>query len=75
MYPPSLAVSCMLAAVPGSYLRAPVSLMFIAVITIGLGGSTVAPVGVSVVTAYITASAIMVAARRNIGVGAEPVSA
>lgn len=73
--PPSLAVSCMLAAVPGSYLRAPVSLMFIAVITIGLGGSTVAPVGVSVVTAYITASAIMVAARRNIGVGAEPVSA
>lgn len=57
--PYALAVSCMLAAVPGSYLRAPVSLTFIAVITIGLGGTTTAPVAVAVVCAYLTAAVIM----------------
>ncbi|MGB9359221.1 MAG: chloride channel protein [Acidimicrobiia bacterium] len=51
--PFALALSCMLAAVPGSYLRAPVSLTFIAAIALGLGAETIAPVTVSVITAYV----------------------
>jgi H+/Cl- antiporter ClcA len=63
--PYALAVSCMLAAVPGSYLRAPISLMFIAVITVGLSGATAAPVAVAVVSAYLTAAVIMWALRNR----------
>lgn len=64
--PYSLAVACMLAAVPGAYLNAPISLTFIAVITIGLGARTAAPVAVSVLTSYLLASTIshLIAQRR-----------
>ncbi len=51
--PHALAVSCMLAAVPGSYLRAPVSITFIAVIGTSLGPENVAPVSVAVITSYL----------------------
>ncbi|MGB5656005.1 MAG: hypothetical protein WBN35_05265, partial [Acidimicrobiia bacterium] len=51
--PFALAMSCMLAAVPGSYLRAPVSLTFIAAIAMSLGPESVAPVAVAVVTSYL----------------------
>ena len=51
--PYALAVSCMLAAVPGSYLRAPVSLTFIAAIAMSLGPESVAPVAVAVVSSYL----------------------
>jgi H+/Cl- antiporter ClcA len=54
--PYALAVSCMLAAVPGSYLKAPVSLAFIAVIAMHLGPESVAPIVVAVVTAYLLVS-------------------
>ena len=51
--PYALAVSCMLAAVPGSYLRAPVSLTFIAAIALSLGPESIAPVAVAVITSYL----------------------
>jgi H+/Cl- antiporter ClcA len=51
--PAALAVSCMLAAVPGSYLRAPVSLTFIAAIALSLGPTIIAPVTVAVVCSYL----------------------
>ena len=51
--PAALAVSCMLAAVPGSYLRAPVSMTFIAAIALSLGPETIAPVAVAVVSSYL----------------------
>ena len=51
--PYALAVSCMLAAVPGSYLRAPVSMAFIAAIAMSLGPEAVAPVSVAVATSYL----------------------
>ena len=51
--PTALAVSCMLAAVPGSYLRAPVSMTFIAAVALSLGPETIAPVAVAVITSYL----------------------
>jgi H+/Cl- antiporter ClcA len=51
--PPGLAVSCMLAAVPGSYLRAPISMTFIAVVAVALDPRTAAPVAVAVLTSYL----------------------
>jgi H+/Cl- antiporter ClcA len=51
--PIALAVSCMLAAVPGSYLKAPVSMVFIAAIALYLDAETTAPVAVAVVTSYL----------------------
>lgn len=51
--PLALAVSCMLAAVPGSFLRAPISMVFIAAIALALGAETTAPVAVAVVTSYL----------------------
>jgi H+/Cl- antiporter ClcA len=56
--PIALAVSAMMAAVPGSFLRAPVSLTFLAALSIGLGPETTAPVVVSVITAYLLVATI-----------------
>lgn len=54
--PAALAVSCMLAAVPGSYLKAPVSMTFIAAIAISLDPRTVAPVATAVIVSFLTVS-------------------
>jgi len=56
--PAALAVSCMLAAVPGSYLRAPISMTFIAAIAVSLDPRTTAPVAVAVITSFLTVSVI-----------------
>ncbi len=56
--PTGLAVACMLAAVPGAIIAAPVSFVLIGVGTVGLGVEAIAPIGISVITAYITASAL-----------------
>lgn len=56
--PLALAVGCMLAAVPGSYLRAPVSMVLIAAIALYLDAETVAPVAIAVVTAYLLVAAV-----------------
>ncbi len=69
--PIALAVSCMLAAVPGSFLRAPVSMTFIAAIALALGAETTAPVAVAVVTSYLIVAAVRyaVSARRTAASG------
>lgn len=54
--PPALAVSCMLAAVPGSYLRAPIGMTFIAAVAVALDPRTTAPVAVAVITSYLLVS-------------------
>jgi len=56
--PAALAVASMLAAVPGSYIRAPISMTFIAVIGVGLEPEGVAPVIIAVVTAYLVVAAL-----------------
>lgn len=56
--PYALAVSAMMAAVPGGSLRAPMSLTLIAVITVGLGATTVAPVTVAVITSYVVVATV-----------------
>lgn len=56
--PIALAVGCMLAAVPGSFLRAPISMVFIAAIALALGAETTAPVAVAVVTSYLIVAGI-----------------
>ena len=63
--PVALAVSCMLAAVPGSFLRAPVSMIFIAVVALALGAETTAPVAVAVVTSYLIVAAVRYAVSRR----------
>jgi len=64
--PIALAVSCMLAAVPGSFLKAPVSMVFIATIALYLNAESMAPVAVAVVTSYLMVAAIryLIAQRR-----------
>jgi len=56
--PAGLAVACMLAAVPGAIIAAPVSFVLIGVGTVGLGVAAIAPIGIAVITAYITVSAL-----------------
>ena len=75
--PFALALSCMLAAVPGSYLRAPVSLTFIAAIALSLGPETIAPVIVAVITSYVVVSIAryLLTQRRSAAGTAEPATA
>jgi H+/Cl- antiporter ClcA len=56
--PAGLAVACMLAAVPGAIVAAPVSFVLIGVGTAGLGVEAIAPVGIAVITSYVTVSAL-----------------
>lgn len=57
--PLSLAVAAMLAAVPGGFLDAPLSMILIALGTAGLGLNSVAPVGVAVIIAHLCFSTII----------------
>jgi H+/Cl- antiporter ClcA len=68
--PYALAVSCMLAAVPGSYLRAPISMTFIAAIAVALDPATIPPVAVAVIVSYFTAALLRYAISRRRPVGA-----
>ncbi len=69
--PFALAVSCMLAAVPGSYLRAPISMTFIAVGAVALDARTAAPVAVAVLTSYLLVGTVryLYGVRKNGGTG------
>ena len=71
--PYALAVSCMMAAVPGSFLRAPVSMTMIAVVAISLGAEGIAPVAMAVVTAYllVAVARYLITQRREQVAGAE----
>ncbi len=56
--PLALAVGCMLAALPGSYLRAPISMVVIAAIALYLEAEAIAPVAMAVVTAYLLVAGV-----------------
>ena len=73
--PIALAVSCMLAAVPGSFLRAPVSMVFIAAIALALGAEATAPVAVAVVTSYLIVAAVRYALSKRRAATGDPAPA
>ena len=52
--PIALSVGALLAAVPGAFLGAPVSLILIAAGTVGLGAAALVPICIAVVTSYLT---------------------
>ena len=52
--PLSLAVAGMMAAVPGAFLNAPLSLTLIAAATIGLDAAEIVPIAVAVATSYLS---------------------
>lgn len=56
--PLSLSVAAMMAAVPGAFLEAPVSLTLIAAATIGLEPTAIVPVTIAVVVAFLSFSVI-----------------
>ncbi len=66
--PYAIAVACMLAAVPGAYIKAPVGLTAIAMLSVGLGPVTTAPVAAAVVTSYLIFSAVAAMIRRRVAV-------
>ncbi len=70
--PFALAVSCMLAAVPGSYLRAPVSLSFIAAIALSLGPENISPVVVAVITSYLVVGIVRYLYAKRTAAAAQP---
>ena len=57
--PYAIAVGSMLAAVPGATIKAPIGLTFIAVLAVGLGPLTAAPVAIAVAMAYLTTAAVV----------------
>ena len=56
--PASLAVGLMIAAVPGAIIGAPVTFIILGVGTVGLGISSVAPMGIAIITAQLAVSAL-----------------
>ena len=68
--PIALCVGALLAAVPGAFLGAPVSLILIAAGTVGLGAAALVPICISVVTSYLTLALV-----RNYVVGEEKLKA
>ena len=69
--PYAIAVGCMLAAVPGAYIKAPIGLTAIAMLSIGLGPVTTAPVAIAVVTSYLlTATVLAIIRARRVTVAA-----
>ena len=57
--PYAVAVSAMLVAVPGAVIKAPIGLTFIAVLSVGLGPLTAAPVAVAVAASHITTAGVV----------------
>jgi H+/Cl- antiporter ClcA len=73
--PIALAVSCMLAAVPGAFLRAPISMVLIAAIALALGAETTAPVAVAVVTSYLIVAGVRYALSKRKAAAGDPAPA
>ncbi len=59
------AVGAMLAAVPGATIKARIGLTFIAVLSIGLGPLTAAPVAIAVVTSHLLTAAVVALLRSH----------
>ncbi len=66
--PYAIAVGCMLAAVPGGYIKAPIGLTMIAALSIGLGPVTTAPVAIAVVTSYLLTTTVVTVIRKRVAV-------
>lgn len=66
--PIALGVGAMMAAVPGAFLSAPLSLLMITAGTVGIGPEALIPIAIAVVAAHITISLIraFVAEERNV---------
>lgn len=56
--PLALTFSAMLVAVPGTTVKAPFSMVLLAVLTAGVGPANVAPAAVAVITAYLATSGL-----------------
>jgi H+/Cl- antiporter ClcA len=56
--PVALSVGAMMAAVPGAFLSAPLSLLMITAGTVGIGPEALIPIAIAVVTAHITIALI-----------------
>ncbi len=65
--PLSLAVAAMMAAVPGAFLNAPLSLTLIAAATVGLEAAAVIPIAVAVAIAYLSFTVITYVAPQPAG--------
>ena len=61
--PYAIAVGCMLAAVPGGFIKAPIGMTAIAMLSIGLGPVTTAPVAIAVVTSYLLTGGVLAIVR------------
>jgi H+/Cl- antiporter ClcA len=67
--PYAIAVGCMLAAVPGAYIKAPIAFALLAALTVGFGPVTGAPVAAAVATSYLLTTAILTVIRDRVAVG------
>lgn len=56
--PLALTFSCMLVAVPGTSVKAPFSMVLLAVLTVGVGPGDAAPAAVAVLVAYLATSGL-----------------
>ncbi len=56
--PIALTFSCMLVAVPGTSIRAPFTMLLLAVLTVGVGAADASPAGVAVIVAYLVTSGL-----------------
>jgi H+/Cl- antiporter ClcA len=63
--PLGFAVAAMMAGVPGAFLSAPISMTLVAAGTVAVGPQWLAPIALTVVTAYITFSAIQVLVKQR----------
>jgi len=68
--PYAIAVGCMLSAVPGAFIKAPLGLTAIASLSIGLGPVTTAPVAIAVVTSHLLTAAVLGFVRSRVTVPA-----
>jgi H+/Cl- antiporter ClcA len=66
--PYAIAVGCMLSGVPGAFIKAPLGLIAIASLSIGLGPVTTAPVAVAVAVSYLLTAAILTVVRKRVTV-------
>ena len=66
--PYAIAVGCMLAAVPGAYIKAPVAFTLLAALTVGFGPVTGAPIAAAVATSYLLTTAILTVVRARVAV-------
>jgi hypothetical protein len=58
----------MLSGVPGAFIKAPLGLIAIAALSVGLGPVTTAPVAVAVAVSYLFTAAVLAVVRKRVTV-------